>query len=86
MGTKSRAASGLPGSYSTMPSSLPNSPRWLGKLNYSSPLPWAGLRLGYVVAREFDFDEDLVGQSILLSTLAFFPLLYVYDWALLKFL
>ncbi|MGD9641326.1 MAG: AEC family transporter [Elusimicrobiales bacterium] len=42
--------------------------------------------MGYVVAREFDFDEDLVGQSILLSTLAFFPLLYVYDWALLKFL
>ncbi|HYR26566.1 MAG TPA: TonB-dependent receptor, partial [Aquabacterium sp.] len=26
---------------------LPNSPNWLGKLNYSSPLPWAGLRLGY---------------------------------------
>jgi malonate transporter and related proteins len=42
--------------------------------------------MGYVVAREFDFDEDLVGQSILLSTLAFFPLLYVYDWALLKLL
>ena len=42
--------------------------------------------MNYVVAREFDFDEDLVGQSILLSTLAFFPLLYVYDWALLKFL
>lgn len=42
--------------------------------------------MSYVVAREFDFDEDLVGQSILLSTLAFFPLLYVYDWVLLKFL
>ena len=26
---------------------LTNSPRWLGKLNFSSPLPWAGLRLGY---------------------------------------
>lgn len=26
---------------------LTNSPHWLGKLNYSSPLPWAGLRLGY---------------------------------------
>lgn len=26
---------------------LINSPHWLGKLNYSSPLPWAGLRLGY---------------------------------------
>lgn len=24
-----------------------NSPRWLGKLNFSSPLPWAGLSLGY---------------------------------------
>ncbi len=28
-------------------SALINSPHWLGKLNYSSPLPWAGLRLGY---------------------------------------
>ena len=26
---------------------LPNSPNWLGKLNYSTPLPWVGLRLGY---------------------------------------
>ncbi len=26
---------------------LLNSPNWLGKLNYSSPLPWAGLRLGF---------------------------------------
>jgi outer membrane receptor protein involved in Fe transport len=26
---------------------LPNSPYWLGKLNYSGPLPWTGLRLGY---------------------------------------
>lgn len=26
---------------------LINSPHWLGKLNYSAPLPWAGLRLGY---------------------------------------
>jgi iron complex outermembrane receptor protein len=26
---------------------LINSPRWLGKLNYSTPLPWVGLRLGY---------------------------------------
>ena len=42
--------------------------------------------LNYVVAREFDFDQDLVGQSILVSTLAFFPLLYLYDWAMLKFL
>ncbi|MCM2267499.1 MAG: AEC family transporter [Elusimicrobiales bacterium] len=42
--------------------------------------------MNYIVAREFDFDEDLVGQSILLSTLAFFPLLYLYDWAMLRFL
>lgn len=40
----------------------------------------------YVVAREFDFDSDLVGQSILFTTLAFFPLLYLYDWVLVKFL
>ncbi len=26
---------------------LPNSPQWLGKLNFFSPLPFAGLRLGY---------------------------------------
>jgi outer membrane receptor protein involved in Fe transport len=26
---------------------LDNSPHWLGKLNYSAPLPWGGLRLGY---------------------------------------
>ncbi len=26
---------------------LANSPNWLAKLNYSRPLPWAGLRLGY---------------------------------------
>lgn len=31
---------------------LPNSPDWLGKLNFSTPLPWAGLRLGY----EFQYD------------------------------
>jgi len=42
--------------------------------------------MNYIVAKEFDFDEDLVGQSILLSTLAFFPLLYLYDWALTAFL
>lgn len=35
--------------------------------------------LNYVVAREFDFDADLVAQAIVLSTLLFFPLLYVYD-------
>ncbi|MDD2804409.1 MAG: AEC family transporter [Elusimicrobiales bacterium] len=42
--------------------------------------------MNYIVAKEFDFDEDLVGQSILLSTLAFFPLLYLYDLALTAFL
>jgi predicted permease len=42
--------------------------------------------MNYIVAKEFDFDEDLVGQSILFSTLAFFPLLYLYDWAMLRFL
>ena len=42
--------------------------------------------LNYVIALEFDFDADLVSQSILFSTLAFFPLLYLYDWAMLRFL
>ena len=42
--------------------------------------------LNFVVAKEFDFDADLVGQSIVLSTLAFFPLLYLYDLALKAFL
>ncbi|NTV95474.1 MAG: TonB-dependent receptor [Thiobacillus sp.] len=31
---------------------LDNSPRWLGKLNYSAPLPWGGLRLGYELRYE----------------------------------
>ncbi|MDT8287634.1 MAG: AEC family transporter [Elusimicrobiales bacterium] len=38
--------------------------------------------LNYVVAREFDFDADLVAQAIVLSTLLFFPLLYLYELAL----
>lgn len=42
--------------------------------------------LNYIVAREFEFDAELVGQSIVFSTLAFFPLLYLYDWALVRFL
>ncbi|OGS16942.1 MAG: hypothetical protein A2234_09060 [Elusimicrobia bacterium RIFOXYA2_FULL_58_8] len=42
--------------------------------------------LNFIIAKEFDFDADLVSQSILFSTLAFFPLLYLYDWALLAFL
>ncbi len=42
--------------------------------------------MNFVVAREFDFDPDLVSQSILVSTLAFFPLLYFYDLAMSAFL
>ena len=42
--------------------------------------------LNYIIAGEFDFDSGLVSQSILFSTLAFFPLLYLYDWALKAFL
>lgn len=42
--------------------------------------------LNYVVAREFDFDQDLVSQSILFSTVVFFPLLYLYDLAMTAFL
>ena len=42
--------------------------------------------MNFVVARELDFDADLVSQSILVSTLAFFPLLYLYDWAMSAFL
>lgn len=42
--------------------------------------------MNYIVAKEFDFDEDLVAQSILFSTLAFFPLLYLYDLAMTAFL
>jgi predicted permease len=42
--------------------------------------------LNFIVAREFEFDAELVGQSIVFSTLAFFPLLYLYDWAMVRFL
>jgi len=42
--------------------------------------------LNYIIAREFDFDADLVGPSILFSTLAFFPLLYLFDRAMSAFL
>ena len=42
--------------------------------------------LNYIIAREFDFDSDLVSQSILFSTLVFFPLLYLFDWAMTAFL
>ena len=42
--------------------------------------------MNYIVAKEFDFDADLVSQAIVFSTLVFFPLLYLYDWALKAFL
>lgn len=42
--------------------------------------------MNYIVAKELDFDEDLVAQSILFSTLAFLPLLYLYDLAMTAFL
>jgi predicted permease len=42
--------------------------------------------LNYIIAKEFDFDADLVSQSILFSTVALFPLLYLYDWAMAAFL
>ncbi|HAH31494.1 MAG TPA: hypothetical protein DCL44_04165 [Elusimicrobia bacterium] len=35
--------------------------------------------LNFVIAKEFDFDADLVSQSIIFTTLIFFPLLYLYD-------
>jgi iron complex outermembrane receptor protein len=38
---------------------LLNSPNWLGKLNYSSPLPWAGLRLGY----ELQYDAQRLSKD-----------------------
>ncbi|MCX5785427.1 MAG: AEC family transporter [Elusimicrobia bacterium] len=36
--------------------------------------------LNFVIAKEFDFDADLVSQSIIFTTLIFFPFLYLYDW------
>lgn len=42
--------------------------------------------LNYIIALDFDFDSGLVSQSILFSTLVFFPLLYLYDWAIKVFL
>ena len=38
--------------------------------------------LNFVIAKEFDFDADLVSQSIIFTTLVFFPLLYLYDWVM----
>jgi hypothetical protein len=38
--------------------------------------------LNFVIAEEFGFDAELVAQIIVFSTLAFFPLLYLYDFAM----
>lgn len=38
--------------------------------------------LNFVIAKEFDFDADLVSQSIIFTTIIFFPLLYLYDWGM----
>ncbi|HAF94903.1 MAG: hypothetical protein A2X34_01685 [Elusimicrobia bacterium GWC2_51_8] len=38
--------------------------------------------LNFVIAKEFNFDADLVSQSIIFTTLLFFPLLYLYDWVM----
>jgi predicted permease len=35
--------------------------------------------LNYVIAKEFEFDADLVSQSIVFSTLSLLPLLFLYD-------
>jgi len=42
--------------------------------------------MNYILAKEYDFDADLISQSILLSTAVFFPLLYLYDLAMTAFL
>lgn len=56
---------------------LPNSPKLLGKLNLSSPLPWAGLRLGYewqYSSQRLSLDGSELGgyavSNLHLSTLA----------------
>lgn len=38
---------------------LVNSPKWLGKLNWSTPLPWVGLRLAY----EWRYDSSRLTQD-----------------------
>ena len=43
--------------------SLVNSPRWLGKLNFSTPLPLAGLRVGYELQYE-SARRTLVGTNV----------------------
>ena len=47
---------------------LPNSPKWLGKVNLSTPLPWAGLHAGYewrYDSRRLSLDgSDLGGYTL----------------------
>lgn len=42
--------------------------------------------LNFVIAEEFGFDAELVAQTIVFSTLVFFPLLYLYDFAMTSLL
>jgi len=42
--------------------------------------------LNYVIAKEFEFDADLVSQSIVFSTLLLMPFLFLYDRAMRFFL
>lgn len=42
--------------------------------------------LNYVIAKEFEFDADLVSQAIVFSTLLLMPLLFLCDWVMTTFL
>jgi hypothetical protein len=42
--------------------------------------------MNYVIAKEFEFDADLVSQSIVFSTLLLLPLLFIFDLVMRKFL
>jgi len=42
--------------------------------------------LNYVIAREFEFDPDLISQSIVFSTLLLLPLMFVFDLVMKVFL
>ena len=42
--------------------------------------------LNFVIAKEFEFDADLVSQAIVVSTLLLMPLLFVYDLLMRRFL
>ncbi len=44
-------------------SDLANAPQWLGKLNFSNPLPWEGLRLGYEL--QYDAKRRAIDASSL---------------------